>query len=345
MNRAVFLDRDGTINDDTSYLNKPEELRLLPNVVKGLKKLQDYGFKLVIITNQSGIGRGYFTEAQLLMIHKHLVSILKRAKINISKIYYAPHYKESADHRYRKGEHYRKPNPGMLVDAAEDLDIELTASYVIGDKESDIGAGYNSGLKGTILVKGKYKYRSEKYKPHKKVKDLVEAADFIIRKEEASRIITDPLKLKKIVQSHKKKGTTIVTTNGVFDILHIGHIRYLNECKKDGNVLIVGLNSNSSVRMNKGEKRPIIDQFARAEMMANLRSVDYVFIFDQKDPREFLKIVRPDVHVKAGDYSLKQIIEQKVVASSGGIIKISNFTKGYSTTGIIKKIKDNEKKN
>ena len=338
MKRAVFLDRDGTIIEDTYYLHDPEKIIVLPYAVKALKKLQNFGFSLVIISNQSGIGRGYFKEKTLTTVNKRLLSMLKHSGINIDGIYYSPYYKESKIAKYRKGVNFRKPNPGMLLQAAKDLNIELTASYIVGDKESDIGAGVNAGLKSNILIKGKYKYEKKEFVPDKIAENLDKATDWIIGQETQSRIITNKKKLKEIVQQLKKSEKRIVTTNGVFDILHIGHIRYLKECKKYGDILVIGLNSDQSAKINKGKTRPVINQFARAEMLINLKPVDYVYIFNEKDPREFLKIVKTDVHIKAADYTMNQIIEKRTVEKNEGKVILAKVIKGYSTTDIIKKI-------
>ncbi len=340
MKRAIFLDRDGTINEDTHYLNHPDQIRILPNTIEGLKKLQKE-FLLIIVTNQSGIGRGYFTEKHLQKIHKRLLKILKFHGVQITKIYYAPYYKNAKDPRYRTGEFDRKPHPGMILKAAQEFDIELSASWIIGDKESDIGAGINAGLKGTVYIQHKNEDLSQlEYKPTKIVRNLNQAADWILKKEEESRIYTDYKKLAAIVEKLKSRGKKIVTTNGVFDILHIGHLRYLSKAKKYGDILIVGINSDESVKKIKGMTRPIISQFARAEMVANLKPVDYCIIFNEKDPKKFLSFIKPDVHIKGGDYKINQIIERNVVKKYGGEIILIPMVKGFSTTNIIKKIEE-----
>jgi len=147
-------------------------------------------------------------------------------------------------------------------------------------------------------------------------------------------------KLIQVVKKLKKQGKKIVTTNGVFDILHLGHVKYLEEAKKLGNVLIVGVNTDKSVRLNKGDKRPINDEKSRLGVLAGLESVDYVFLFNEKDPREWLSQIKPNIHVKAGDYKSHQIIEKNVVEKNGGKIVIVKMERGYSTTGLINKILD-----
>lgn len=136
----------------------------------------------------------------------------------------------------------------------------------------------------------------------------------------------------------KKQNKKIITTNGVFDILHLGHVKYLEEAKKLGDVLIVGVNSDSSVKQIKGDKRPINGEKSRAGVLAALESVDYVFLFDEKEPTKWLSEIKPDIHVKAGDYSPNQIIERDVVEKSGGKVVIAKMLEGYSTTGIISRI-------
>ena len=142
----------------------------------------------------------------------------------------------------------------------------------------------------------------------------------------------------KIVKNLKSQNKKIITTNGVFDILHYGHVKYLEEAKKLGDILIVGVNTDRSVKQNKGDKRPINDEKARMQVLAALESVDYVFLFDEKDPRDWLNKLKPNIHVKAGDYKLSQIIEKDVVEKSEGKVKIVKAEKGYSTTDLISKI-------
>ena len=150
--------------------------------------------------------------------------------------------------------------------------------------------------------------------------------------------ITTLKKLIPIVQRLKNQNKKIVTTNGVFDILHIGHVKYLEEAKKLGDILIVGVNTDFSVKQIKGNKRPINDEKSRTGVLAGLESVDYVFLFNEKDPRRWLSKIKPDFHVKAGDYSLNQIIEKNVVEKNNGKVAIAKIENKCSTTGIIKKI-------
>lgn len=144
--------------------------------------------------------------------------------------------------------------------------------------------------------------------------------------------------LKEIVGNLKKQNKKIVTTNGVFDILHIGHIRYLKESKKLGDILIIAINSDNSVKKIKDPRRPLNNENDRAEALASLECVDYVVIFNEENPIKILEEIKPDIHVKGGDYNINQIIEKNVVEKNGGKIIIIPEVKGYSTTDLIKKI-------
>ncbi|NQU35002.1 MAG: D-glycero-beta-D-manno-heptose 1-phosphate adenylyltransferase [Bacteroidetes bacterium] len=133
---------------------------------------------------------------------------------------------------------------------------------------------------------------------------------------------------------------TIVFTNGVFDILHLGHIDYLSKAKDEGDILIVGVNSDASARnLGKGSSRPITDEKSRSMIIAALQFVDAVILFDEDTPYELIKIVQPDVLVKGADYKPEDIVGYDIVTDKGGSIKTIDFLPGYSTTSIEDKIK------
>lgn len=136
-----------------------------------------------------------------------------------------------------------------------------------------------------------------------------------------------------------RKEKKIVFTNGCFDILHLGHIHLLKKAKKLGDVLIIGLNSDSSVKKIKGEERPIKDENTRAQILASLEMVDFVVIFKEKTPLRLIKSIRPDVLVKGGDWKESEIVGADFVKSYKGKVKRIKYLKGHSTTQIIKRIK------
>lgn len=134
-----------------------------------------------------------------------------------------------------------------------------------------------------------------------------------------------------LAKEYRLQGKTIVTTNGCFDLLHVGHVRYLREAAKFGDILFVGLSSDKTVKILKGESRPYTPEAERAEIIASLEFVDAAFVFYDEVSSEFIRKVRPDIHVKGGDYSGK-IIEQEAVEESGGIVKIVSKVDTLSTT-------------
>jgi D-beta-D-heptose 7-phosphate kinase/D-beta-D-heptose 1-phosphate adenosyltransferase len=150
--------------------------------------------------------------------------------------------------------------------------------------------------------------------------------------------IKDKEDLKKVVERVKKEGKRIVFTNGCFDLIHVGHTRYLEEAKKLGDILIVAVNSDQSVRTIKGNKRPITPEEERAEVLSALQCVDFVVIFHEQDPLNIISLLKPDVLVKGGDWGEDAIIGREVVESIGGeVVRISEI-KGASTSSIISRI-------
>ena len=131
----------------------------------------------------------------------------------------------------------------------------------------------------------------------------------------------------------------VVFTNGCFDILHIGHLRYLEEAKRQGDLLVVGVNSDSSVRELKGPERPIVPEDERREMLLGLKPVDYVAVFEEETHLELIRYLLPNVLVKGGDWSVDQIVGSDVVLANGGEVKSLTFVDGHSTTDIVGKIK------
>jgi len=147
--------------------------------------------------------------------------------------------------------------------------------------------------------------------------------------------------LKKLINSLKAENKKIVFTNGVFDILHRGHIDYLSKAADLGDILIVGLNTDSSVkRLGKGDSRPIQDEESRAVILASIGFVDFVVLFEEDTPYDLIKFIEPDVLVKGSDYKPENIVGGDIVKANGGAIVTINFLEGFSTTSIERKIKN-----
>ncbi len=147
--------------------------------------------------------------------------------------------------------------------------------------------------------------------------------------------IKERKELVRIIKNLKAKGKRIVFTNGCFDLLHLGHVRYLEEAKSLGDVLVVGVNSDSSVRKLKGPKRPILPEKERTEILSGLGCVDYVTVFKEADPLKLITSLKPNRLVKGGDWTREQIVGREVVESSGGELIIIPFVKGASTSNVI----------
>lgn len=156
--------------------------------------------------------------------------------------------------------------------------------------------------------------------------------------------MTPPKKIKTISQMKplisrlKTQGQKVVFTNGCFDILHVGHIRYLRKAKTQGDVLVVGLNTDRSVKMIKGEKRPVMPEKERAEVLSALEIVDYVVLFDEPDPLRLIAALKPDILVKGADWPKSRIIGREIVEKSGGRVVRVPLVTGASSSGVIEKI-------
>jgi rfaE bifunctional protein nucleotidyltransferase chain/domain len=137
----------------------------------------------------------------------------------------------------------------------------------------------------------------------------------------------------------KRRGRKVVFTNGCFDILHVGHVRYLQQARAQGDLLVVGLNSDASVRQLKGPERPVQNELNRAEILAALSCIDYVTVFGELTPENLIHEIRPDVLVKGGDWSVDTIVGGAFVQSYGGKVKSLQFVEGNSTTSIIEKMR------
>jgi D-glycero-D-manno-heptose 1,7-bisphosphate phosphatase len=181
MERAVFLDRDGTLIAEKNYLHRPEDVEIFPGTGPALKRLADAGFKLVIVTNQSGIGRGLFTLVDAEKVNQHIRHEFARDGVHFEKTYLAP---EAPDQPSRG----RKPSPQFLFDARDEFDLNLTESFMVGDKLIDLECGWNAGVKKSILVRTGYGAELERGSPQQLknavvVDDLRGMADWILENE------------------------------------------------------------------------------------------------------------------------------------------------------------------
>lgn len=184
LNVAVFLDRDGTINEDVNFLSSPEQLVLIDGSAEAIKEANEIGLKVIVCTNQSGIARGYFTEDDLHKIHKRLDELLAEKGAKVDAYYYCPHHPTEGNGKYKLECECRKPKNGMLKRASQEHNIDLKRSFVIGDRLYDILAGKSSGAT-TILVLTGYgkeayeKCKSENLEPDFIARNLKEAMEIV----------------------------------------------------------------------------------------------------------------------------------------------------------------------
>ncbi len=165
-NKAIFLDRDGVINEEVSYLSNPDDFRFIEGSIKALKILKRLGYLLIVVTNQAGIARGYFTEEKLQEIHKKMITALEVNKVSLDDIYYCPHHPN-----FTGACECRKPQPGMIIKAVKKYEISLDQSYMVGDTLRDIETGYNAKCKTVLLLTG---YGREELKKLNEIKpDLI----------------------------------------------------------------------------------------------------------------------------------------------------------------------------
>lgn len=187
MKKAIFMDRDGTISDEVGYVNHLSRFKLLERTADAIKMINESEYLAVVITNQAGVARGYFKEELILRVHDKMEILLKdEADAHLDGIYYCPHHPSVGEEPYRKDCNCRKPRTGMLDSAKVDLDVDLTQSFVIGDKISDVELAHKVGAKGVLVLTGYGRGEYEdmpttpKIKPDHVAEDLYDAVKWIV---------------------------------------------------------------------------------------------------------------------------------------------------------------------
>jgi len=188
-NRVVFLDRDGTINEEVGYVNHIERFFLLPRVGQAIQLLNQYGWKAVVVTNQSGVARGYFPESLIYQVHQKMQELLGNEGAHLDRIYYCPHHPDIGVPPYRQKCRCRKPATGMIEEAMKELTLDLSQSYMVGDRGVDIEFAHQIGAKAILVLtgygKGEWEYSGAqwKVKPDHVAQDLFEAVQWILLQE------------------------------------------------------------------------------------------------------------------------------------------------------------------
>jgi D-glycero-D-manno-heptose 1,7-bisphosphate phosphatase len=197
MERAVFVDRDGVISEEVGYLGDRDHLRLIPQSADAVKLINQSGLKIIVITNQSGVARGYFSEEMLGHIHRKMERLLSDQGACLDGIYYCPHHPEGTVEAYRRECACRKPAAGLLIQAAEEHAIDVASSYLVGDKRTDIECAHRAGAKGILVLTGYGEDELSKIEsttlaqPAYVAADLLDAVQWII-KDKASEKPGDP---------------------------------------------------------------------------------------------------------------------------------------------------------
>jgi len=188
-NKAIFLDRDDTLIEDVGYINHPDQVKLLDGVAEALIEFGAMGYMLIVVSNQSGVARGIVTEQILGEIHDRLKQLLAESGVYLDGIYYCPYHPDGVVPKYRKDSDWRKPNPGMLLAASDEMDIELSRSWVIGNSSCDIEAGLRAGCKTVLLNQSPHQKLPEPGQPNPDYKavNMREAANIIKKYHRSSR--------------------------------------------------------------------------------------------------------------------------------------------------------------
>ncbi len=208
-NKAVFLDRDDTLIEDPGYISDPDQVKLLDGIGKSLSKLRQMGYKLIVVSNQSAVARGIVSEKALGEIHERLEELLAHDGVKIDKIYYCPFHPDGSIPKYRKESDWRKPKPGMLLAAAEELDIDLSDSWVVGNSQRDIHAGLTAGCKTILIDDAKHSIKTEprQIEPDYKAVNMKEVVNIIKKHDRNIEAMEPELKQKQDI-NHKQATLT-----------------------------------------------------------------------------------------------------------------------------------------
>lgn len=186
MKTTVFIDRDGTINRDVGYLNHPNQLELIPGAAAAISNLNRAGLLVVVVSNQAGIAKGFIQEKQVPAIHEAFLEILSQEGARIDGFYYCPHHPQGLVKKYTCSCICRKPAPGLLLRASEEMNIDLARSYVVGDKVSDMQLAHNVGATAVMVLTGhgrrhQSNYPADCHRPHYTCNDLYDAVQWILK--------------------------------------------------------------------------------------------------------------------------------------------------------------------
>jgi len=354
---AVFLDRDGTVTREKGYLRDPQDLELEAGSADAIRLLNRAGIPAVLVTNQSGIARGYYTEKDVDRVHRTLHGLLAQQNARLDGIFFCPHHPEGSVEVYRRRCACRKPATGLLRKASADLSLQLSGSYLIGDKRTDMQCAASAGMVGVLVTTGYgwQEWAESLNDPASPQPDLVagslrEAVQRILSEE---HVRTEPggpgnrsplwsckfisrEHLRKRLAAHRARGETVVLADGVFDLLHAGHTEYLQEARKQGDVLVVGVHDDTSAAALKGPARPVYPAQDRIVILSALACVDYCVLLREPRADDLLGAVRPDIHAKGSDDAGENVSGNPTEERFCGEVRIVGPPKTRSTAATIR---------
>lgn len=323
--KLLLLDRDGTLNVDRGRAPQPLTIALLPGVAEGLLRFRDAGYRLFVITNQSAVGDRIDTQENLDACNARLQELLGMHGIVVERIYACIHPPDA-------GCDCRKPGIGMWHQLLRDVPEAKGAHRIMaGDKDADVGFAKGSGCLSARVL-GAY---PRTLRADLTVRSIDELADCLLPDARTHKVMT-LTEAAALAERSRAEGKTVVTTNGSFDLLHAGHRFLFDASKKAGDVLIVGVNSDASVRRYKGEERPL--QAAKYRALQAAKFADAVFVFEEDDPRQWLPVIRPHVHVNSAQYG-SDCIEADTLKQIGATLKLVEVDPSLgSTTSLLASI-------
>jgi D-glycero-D-manno-heptose 1,7-bisphosphate phosphatase len=186
MKRAVFIDRDGTISEEVGYINHPSRFRVFPYTAAAIKHLKEHDWLAIVVTNQAGVARGYFTEAMIKTVHSEMNRVIEQQGARLDAVYYCAHHPSVGDPPYRFDCDCRKPKPGLIMQAVKDFDIDLSASWMVGDRYSDVELAKNAGVHSMFVLsgygRGEWEHQRPNWKeqPEQVAEDLLAAVQIIV---------------------------------------------------------------------------------------------------------------------------------------------------------------------
>ncbi|MDP8256610.1 MAG: HAD-IIIA family hydrolase [Candidatus Alcyoniella australis] len=305
---AAFLDRDGTINVDKGYLCDVEQLELIPGSAEAIVRLNEAGWLVIVVSNQSGIARGLIEPEQLEQVNRRLAQMLAEQGARIDRFYHCPHLPDGKVEQYAMECGCRKPATGMIDQACLDFQIDLEASLMFGDKLSDVGLGRGCAVSAVLLLSGMGIANLEHLREHggplpqRVAGDLAQGVDWALSTDRIRRSprkaqskIVDLPGAAAAIEQLQRSGRRAAVALGAFDLLHIGQLRYLQMAAALCDELYVGLYSDELAKERLDSWRPLEPLEVRKELVAHLQCVDRVFVVDRPGPTDALLALKPDI--------------------------------------------------